>query len=253
MGYIFIDTETTDLPKKSGDLVQDGQARVCQLAVLLTDDVGNALSEMCFLIKPHGWTIADGAAKIHGITNEKAEKYGIGAVTAFKLFADRAKHADMIVAHNIGFDKMLMEIEAAYLGEKMPELPWHCTMEQTRDICAIPPTNNMVAAGRTEFKSPKLEEAYLTVCRKSLGKNAHDAMFDVKACRDIFFALKNKTYQTKYPIDFVLLSCADDDAGLEEAKRYISDSKLTSDDVRLLRSGAEIVVKTKREIALGES
>jgi DNA polymerase-3 subunit epsilon len=247
----FVDTETTGLPK-SGDPKQEGQARVCQLAVLLTDDNGKALNEMCFLIRPDGWTISEGAAKIHGITTEIAEKHGINAVTAYKLFVAQVRQADIIVAHNVAFDKRLMEIEAAYLKEVVVDKPWHCTMEQTRDLCAIPPTDNMIAAGRTEcFKSPKLEEAYRIICRRSLGNNAHNAMADVRACRDIFFALKNKSYQTKYPIDFVLLACANDDAGLEDAKRYIMESKLTNDDVRLLRSGTEIIVKTKREVTLG--
>jgi len=251
MIYAFVDTETTGLPK-SGDPKQDGQARVCQLAVLLTDDNGKALNEMCFIIKPNGWTISDGAANVHGITMEVAENHGINAITAYKLFAAQAKQADMIVAHNVAFDKRLIEIEAACLGEDIVDKPWHCTMEQSRDICAIAPTEKMVMAGRTEyFKSPKLEEAYRIICRRSLGDSAHNAMADVRACRDIFFALKNKSYQTKYPVDFVLLACANDDAGLEDAKRYISESKLTNDDVRLLRSGAEIVVKTKREVTLG--
>jgi len=46
----------------------------------------------------------------------------------------------------------------------------------------------MLRSGRTNYKNPSLQEAY----RHLFGRNfvgAHDAMADVRACRDVYFAL----------------------------------------------------------------
>lgn len=178
--FLFIDTETTGFPKK-GNLIQDGQARVCQIAMLLTDETGKHLTEFSALIKPDGWKISEGASQVHGFTDEFCELYGITTNEVIYTYFILAEKASLIIAHNADFDKGMMEIEAEYFQNEVVEegrtkinTPWHCTMK----------TNTHITGG----KWPKLEEAYKHYTGKSLGDNAHDAMYDVKACRDIFFA-----------------------------------------------------------------
>lgn len=172
-GFLFIDTETTGFAK-NGELKQEGQARVCQIAMLLTDEKGKSLLEFSALIKPDGWTIGEGAGAIHGFTNELCEMFGLGGPTAAKLFRRMASMSQRIIAHNSDFDRRMMEIECAYHSVPAPDVPWHCTMK----------TNTHITNG----KWPKLEEALRHYCQRDLGEFAHDAMYDVKACRDIFFA-----------------------------------------------------------------
>lgn len=161
--------------------------------MLLFDDVsGRSLAEYSTLIKPDGWTIDPGAAKAHGFTDEMCEQYGVSGRGAFSFFQRVAGMADLIVAHNTAFDKKLMEIEAEYLGLQMPDTVWYCTMEASRGICNLPPTERMLAAGINEPKAPKLEEALTHICGRSLGDTAHDAMYDVKACRDIYLAIHSQ-------------------------------------------------------------
>lgn len=179
--FLFLDTETTGF-KKKGAIIQEGQARVCQLAMLMTDEHGKSLSEVSFLIQPTDWVISEGAAKIHGFGNELCEQYGVNGRAAYDLFKKLASMCKTVVAHNVGFDRGMMEVEAAY--NKFDEVPqdWFCTMLATMDICKLP--------GRYgKYKWPKLEEAYQQICGKQLGENAHDAMWDTRACKDIFFEL----------------------------------------------------------------
>jgi len=192
--YLFIDTETTGF-KKSGPLIQEGQARVCQVAMILTDSQGKSLTEFCTLIKPDGWQIHEGAFNIHGISNDDCEKYGIEQPYFTGMFLKLETMAGIVVAHNSVFDKAMINIEIAYhvgSGNRykyITNTPWHCTQKTSTDICCVPPTEKMIAAGRTHYKTPSLAEAYLHFTGRKI-EGAHDAMADTRACRDIFFAMR---------------------------------------------------------------
>ena len=54
----------------------------------------------------------------------------------------------------------------------------------------------------------------------------------------------------KFKIGTVLLAGEDSDAVIEDAKQYISDNGLTSEDVKIVREDGAILVKTKRELEL---
>lgn len=112
--FLFIDTETTGFPKKGAQVIVPGQARVCQVAMLLTDHAGKPLAEFSSLIKPDGWKIDEGAAKVHGFTNEICEKHGMNFRAVLNLFCFMVSRATTIIAHNADFDKQMMDIELAY-------------------------------------------------------------------------------------------------------------------------------------------
>lgn len=177
--YLFVDTETTGFPKKGG-FIQDGQARVCQLACLFTDFYGKKLGEFSCLIKPDNWTISENANKIHGITDQMCLEHGIPAAHALNVLGQFASLTSHTIAHNEEFDRGMLDIEYAYATgmESFTELsPFYCTMKQ-----------NMHHFG----KWPKLAVALEFFTGRVLGDKAHDAMNDVIACRDIFFASRDR-------------------------------------------------------------
>ncbi len=184
--FLFIDTETTGF-KKSGPLIQEGQARVCQIAMLLTDSNGKSLAEFSALIKPDGWQIGEGAAKVHGFTNDLCEKYGINFKSAVAFYSRMVGMASQVIAHNSEFDRSMMEIEEEYSVNVATDIgfryttskQWFCTMK----------TNTHIKNG----KWPKLTEALQHYCGRASTENAHDAMYDVRDCRDIFFAMREKS------------------------------------------------------------
>ena len=189
--YLFLDTETTGF-KRSGALVQPKQARVCQIAMILTDNEGGILAEMSHLIKPEGWIISDGAYDCHGISQQECEMYGLPSQVMMNMYYEMAYKAQTIVAHNSNFDKGMMDIEMAHSGERPVQKPWYCTQENSKEICCIPPTDKMKAAGRYHYKTPSLAEALKHFTGEDI-EGAHDAMVDTRACKDVFFAMRRKS------------------------------------------------------------
>jgi len=177
--YLFLDTETTGF-KKAGPLMQEGQARVCQIAMILTDHLGKSLAEVSLLIKPDNWEVSQYNIDTCGITQDDCEKYGVHFAYAVGLFKQLARKATFIVAHNEKFDKGMMQIEEAHCAvaegreNKFVENNWLCTME----------SNAHIIGGKS------LKNCLKHYCNRSLGENAHNAKYDTEACRDIFFAMR---------------------------------------------------------------
>ena len=192
MSILFFDTETTGLPDFRASPEWERQPRVCQLAAVLTRDDGTIMSSLNTRIKPREWAIPDSAIAEHGITNEDALRFGIPGRVAFATFFEMVCDAKVVVAHNIAFDSFMIDVESARLPDRDFKPVWperFCTMEACRPILQLPPTGRMLRAGIEGFKSPRLDEAYRYFFNKGLD-GAHDAMVDVLACRDIYFALK---------------------------------------------------------------
>lgn len=190
MTFVFFDTETTGLCDFKQPAGWEGQPRICQLGAIVTDSDGRVRAEMNLLIRPDGWVIPDAAAAIHGISQENAERYGLSIKGVLSIFDRLLKAAETVVAHNIRFDLFMLEIESHRSGVALHLPVRHaCTMEDSTNVLKLPPTRKMTDRGMTKFKNPNLQEAY----RHFFGcdfEGAHDAMADVRACRDVFFALQ---------------------------------------------------------------
>lgn len=190
MNILFFDTETTGFTREGQSPMHPSQPYVVQLACQLTDDAGAILGGFSFIVKQHA-PIPPQAAAVHGISDEIAAKFGVEPGFAMRAFEHMLARADLVVAHNIKFDKLVIE---AAMSRNMGQLwvlgkPLCCTMEAAMPICNLPPTERMMAAGRRGPKQPKLEEAVRHFFNEPLD-GAHDAMVDVIACRRVFFALK---------------------------------------------------------------
>ena len=188
---LFFDTETTGFPNFNARARDPKQPHIVQLAAILTQDDGTELDSYNTLIKPEGWNIPDEVSKIHGITNEIALERGIPErESASKLLA-MIRAASLVVAHNITLDKFLARIamrrfnlitDADDLWWK--QIPTFCTMRAMTPVCQLP-------GKYLDYKWPKLQEAY----KHAFGNEfdgAHDALADVRACRDVYFWLKKR-------------------------------------------------------------
>jgi DNA polymerase-3 subunit epsilon len=169
------DTETTGFPNASKTARDPAQARVVQTAFILADEAGRTLAEVCFLIRPDGWVIGPGAFAAHGLTAELCEQYGVSSRHAFETFLELASRAKTYIAHNVDFDWKMLGIEAEAHGLKMPAIPGKfCTMKEAKKL-GIKAT---------------LGSALKHYTGRDIGENAHDALVDCRACRDIYFAVK---------------------------------------------------------------
>ncbi len=120
---LAVDTETTGFIKK-GAKIQEGQARVCQLAMLQVDAKGNAITQFSCLIRPDGaWTVSEGAAAVHGFSTEKCQAEGLFLGDVLKIYSQMVKTSSVIIAHNVEFDRGMMEIEEAHTVSIPPPRP----------------------------------------------------------------------------------------------------------------------------------
>ncbi len=186
--YLFFDTETTGLPKNYQAPLDDfsNWPRVVQIAWSLYDFNGNHWESHNYIIKPDGFVISEEVAKIHRITQARAEQEGIELKKALEHFLTDVSRSTYLVAHNIEFDENIVGSELLRLkfNNPLPAANKICTMKRTADVCRIP-------NGRGGYKWPNLTALY-TFLFKDIFPEAHDAAFDVKACADCFFELKRK-------------------------------------------------------------
>ena len=183
--YLFFDTETTGICNFKAPHTDPSQPHIVQLAAMLVDPVGNVRGSMNAIIDPHV-EIPEAAANVHGLTTEIVQRYGIRPLDALRMFYTFMKRADLLVAHNINFDRKLLRTTFHRLGAHEQLAAFErcrtfCTMEAMTPVCRLP--------GHRGYKWPKLAEAYRHLFDEEL-EGAHDAMIDVMGCKDVFFAYK---------------------------------------------------------------
>lgn len=187
---LFFDTETTGFINERQPADHPSQPHIVQLAALLTEDDGREVMSASLIVNP-GVPIPVQASNVHGITDAIAAERGVAPSVVVNLFAHMCGLADLAVAHNAKFDKLVIEAAASRRYGKLFSMatPLFCTMEMASPIVNLPPTERMLAAGFDKPKPPKLEECIRHFFNEDLD-GAHDAMVDVAACRRVFFHLK---------------------------------------------------------------
>lgn len=189
--YLFFDTETTGLIDYKKELSDPSQPRITQLAALLTDEDGNEIDRMCEYVRPDGWEVPPEITALNGTTTEKLEELGLPMPQVLGMFDALKQQCTHRVGHNVSFDKQMLRREAfAYdLPHDSSGKESLCTMKMAKGIIALPASQKMNEAGMRGSKPPKLQEAYQYFFGKTFDK-AHDAMADVIACKEVFFAIK---------------------------------------------------------------
>lgn len=184
--FLIFDTETTGLPRnyKAPLTDFDNWPRAVQIAWQLHDEKGELLEVKNFIIKPDGFTIPFNSEKIHGISTERATKYGVDLDFVLDEFEAVLKRTKFNVGHNIQFDLNIMGSELLRMGREnsLSNMESIDTMKQTVNFCAIP-------GGRGGgFKYPNLSELYQKLFRETF-EEAHNASADVEATSRAFLEL----------------------------------------------------------------
>ncbi len=186
--FLVFDTETTGLPKNYQAPLDDfsNWPRIVQIAWSLYDAEGNHWESYNYIIKPNGFIISDEVAKIHRITQARALAEGVDLKIALKHFIGDVKKAEYLVGHNIDFDEKVVgsELLREKLDNPITNANRICTMKKSVDVCKI---NN----ARGGYKWPNLTELYNCLFQNSFPE-AHDAVYDVRACAECFFELKRR-------------------------------------------------------------
>ncbi len=182
---LFFDTETTGVPRNYNAPTSDlaNWPRLVQIAWLITDDAGEEIASAEHIVKPEGFTIPEGAARVHGISTEQALREGAALADVLAAIVPDLERAELLVAHNIRFDEKILGAELLRAGyADLPAAkPRRCTMRESTDHCALP--------GNYGFKWPKLQELHEKLFGETFA-GAHDALVDVRACARCYFELK---------------------------------------------------------------
>ena len=191
---LVFDTETSGLPNYKADLDDPSQPYVIQLAFACLNYNFKVVSEFnCYVNHNTDFIIEAGAFDAHHITHDILNKNGIASESMLAIFEEFASIADKIVAFNLKFDSMLLDIAASRLDVGILDVDWKnkgiCAMLASTDICKC----KYKDPRKTGYKWPKLDEAYnFMYPNEPLTVQAHHAKYDVqKTCKVLEYLVKN--------------------------------------------------------------
>ena len=203
MNILIIDCETTGLPKDWGKPSSDvdNWPRIIQYAWELFDETGKTIRKASHLILPDGWVIPDKEyfmkqghtepeavkqAKFwtdHGYETGISMLIGEPIVKVLKEWVEAYNEADLLLAHNLNFDKSVVSAELIRAQIKVKgNIPSFCTKLEGEEICKLP------SQYPGKFKWPRLDELYRHLFGKDF-EGAHDAECDVKACKECYLEI----------------------------------------------------------------
>jgi DNA polymerase-3 subunit alpha len=207
MIVLVFDTETNGLPKNQKAMPNILNCydwpNIVQFSYLLYDTEVNAIIlKRDYIIRvPKDVVISAESTKFHGITNEISEERGIPIEGVLNMFYEHFKSAQMIVAHNVEFDKKFIIAEIFKLSERRMDViyllgmatniacskKYYCTMQEGVNLCKIKAYTKVDK--KEYFKYPTLTE----LCKHLFGyepKNMHNAMNDVIVCFQCFYKMR---------------------------------------------------------------
>lgn len=193
--YLIIDTETTGLPEiipfnkyyPYTNNTKYDNARLVQVSWQILDQEFKELCVKDFIIKRDGFNITN--SQFHGINNEISDTNGYELNYVMDILKKDLGKCTTIIAHNLIFDyNILMNHFYRYNRQDIINIlsnkNQYCTMLNSINVLKIPMrySNN--------YKATSLNEVYQYFFNKNV-ENAHNAVYDVKACAECFIKLIN--------------------------------------------------------------
>jgi len=182
---LFIDTETTGLPRKwtaTYEAIHHWPSAVEVAWILYTRD-GKELKRENFYVSNNDVPISSRALEIHGYHQLYLQEYGVPREQVMqKLGDDLKKYHPLVVGHFVTLDVHVLGADffRCSMVNPLPKLPLFCTM---------------VASGKY-VKKPwmkylRLGEFYEELFGEVL-ENTHNALVDAEATANIFFELTKR-------------------------------------------------------------
>lgn len=203
---MIFDVETTGLlPRDRTGIPLTELPHILQISFVIFDtQYWRVVKSVDFHINvPSTVEISPLITELTGITREKCDS-GTTILNALLEFQKEYMLCNMIVAHNIQFDREMIRVEmernreqiltfdtnmvfnAEY--EKSVNKEIYCTMQMGRNVCKI---ESLTKTGKTYFKSPKLIELYEHLFGMS-PKDLHNSLVDTYVCLRCFVKLRFK-------------------------------------------------------------
>lgn len=196
MKVIAFDTETTGLPENYNSSLTDSSKwpYVIQLSFIVFDTEKKEITEYSDRIIKLESTIPipEESIAIHQITRERSQREGVTIQYALMEFVEAMKDVDIIIAHNLSFDKKMIIVELnrqqlpnCFINANIKE---YCTMLETVQICKV---LNPVKKYGSQYKWPRLNELHKHLFMTE-PRGTHNAIADVMICLRCFVYLQCK-------------------------------------------------------------
>lgn len=185
MSTLYFDTETTGI---------DENSQICQLSYIIED--GEILSCKNFFFEVD--SMNEISLSIHKLSLEmlkllsKGKRFGDCAEEIYNDF----DNADLLVAHNIGFDIKMLKMEFARLNIDINFTNLFCSMKSMITYCKLP---KRIGQGYKQPKLIELVDKYVqdksqieNLAKKlfNINANYHDARYDVCAMYSALFNVR---------------------------------------------------------------
>jgi len=193
MYVLTFDTETTGLPKSRNASIEDSSQwpYIVQLTFMLynTETRKMEMLEDDIIKMENGVEIPKESSEIHKITPEISENQGIHIKDAIIKFTVAIEKANILVAHNIEFDKKIIQAECHRLGYQNVfnerNYIYYDTMLFGTHITKL---TRVTKYNKLVSKYPKLIELHEKLF-ESQPKNLHNSLVDVFACFRCFYKM----------------------------------------------------------------
>ena len=189
MKVLVFDTETTGLQVKGASIYDKSKwPYIIQLSYIFYDlSINSVLIKDNYIKLDSSITISQESYNIHNISREILDAQGINIVDALKDFNECLKVCDIVVGHNISFDKRLIFVECfrhnvkqyftEFKDNVMIQKHEFCTMKNTNEFCKL---ERLSATNKVYYKHPKLSELYEKLFpNEPLPKDLHNSLVDV--------------------------------------------------------------------------
>jgi DNA polymerase III epsilon subunit-like protein len=191
MTTLFFDTETTGLPIDRKVPALQNEINWPQL-VSLSWSVWKdkeLVKKESHIIRPQGWHIPESVIAIHGITNEIAHTNGSPLAEVLEYIKKDIVDSDVIVAHNMEFDKNVLFHAYAWHLKKDPRKFWKakefCSQTMAKGELKLPWA---YARPSDPYKMPGLDELFVATFNEPAPLKAHSSDRDVEVLEKIYWA-----------------------------------------------------------------
>lgn len=200
MRILVFDTETTGLPERNASIYEiEKWPYILQLSYIFYD-VSNNISVIKdqYINISKDIEISNESFEKHGITREKIDSKGINIQNALLEFNTYLSRADLVIGHNISFDKRMIFVECSrnrikqqfttFRGKNKISKQEYCTMKNSVELCDLYYTTQ---TGKILRKYPTLSELYMKLFPDIiLPANLHNSIIDVAVTLRCYIKIK---------------------------------------------------------------
>jgi DNA polymerase III epsilon subunit-like protein len=190
MKVLIFDTETSGLPTEKNPSIYATHKwpHILQLSYIVYDsETNNIVTVEDDYIKIDDDVIIEPDSKeIHNISRDMLLSKGIPIQEALDKFNNFALQSDLLVGHNVSFDKRMVIVEGVRNKIKMNVHDTYCTMKNSTELCKI---EREYPDGTKYFKWPTLSELHEELF-KITPKNTHNALIDILICMRCFVKME---------------------------------------------------------------